>query len=61
MTGSRSEIVHVPYAEAYAPGFEDMARRVPDISRVRELLGWRPRRSLDETLKAVREHEERAG
>ena len=61
MTGSRSEIVHVPYAEAYAPGFEDMARRVPDISRVRELLGWRPRRSLEETLKAVREHEERAG
>jgi len=61
MTGSRSEIVHVPYAEAYAPGFEDMARRVPDILRVRELLGWRPRRSLEETLKAVREHEERGG
>jgi len=60
MTGSRSEIVHVPYAEAYAPGFEDMARRVPDISRVRELLGWRPRRSLDETLAAVREHEGRS-
>jgi UDP-glucose 4-epimerase len=61
ITGSRSEIVHVPYAEAYAPGFEDMARRVPDISRVKELLGWRPRRSLEETLRAVREHEERAG
>jgi len=58
LTASKSEIVLVPYAEAYAPGFEDMARRVPDISRVRALLGWQPRRSLDETLKAVREYEE---
>jgi UDP-glucose 4-epimerase len=57
LTKSRSEIVHVPYAEAYAPGFEDMARRVPDISRVKALLGWSPRRPLSETLEAVREHE----
>ncbi len=60
LTNSKSEIKHVPYAEAYAPGFEDMARRVPDISRVRALLGWNPRRSLAETLEAVREHEARA-
>ncbi len=60
LTKSRSEIKHVPYAEAYAPGFEDMARRVPDISRVKALLGWSPRRSLNETLEAVREHEARA-
>jgi UDP-glucose 4-epimerase len=50
----------VPYAEAYAPGFEDMARRVPDISRVKALLGWSPRRSLNETLEAVREFEARS-
>jgi UDP-glucose 4-epimerase len=60
LTKSKSEIKHVPYAEAYAPGFEDMARRVPDISRVKALLGWSPRRSLSETLEAVREHEARA-
>jgi UDP-glucose 4-epimerase len=60
LTNSKSEIKHVPYAEAYAPGFEDMARRVPDISRVRALLGWSPRRPLAETLEAVREHEARA-
>jgi UDP-glucose 4-epimerase len=60
LTKSRSEIKHVPYAEAYAPGFEDMARRVPDISRVKALLGWSPRRSLNETLEAVREFEARS-
>ena len=55
--GSKSAITHVPYETAYAPGFEDMARRVPDISRVKALLGWTPRRTLDETLAAVRDHE----
>jgi UDP-glucose 4-epimerase len=59
LTKSTSDIKHVPYAEAYAPGFEDMARRVPDISRVKALLGWSPRRSLNETLEAVRQHEAR--
>jgi UDP-glucose 4-epimerase len=53
LTGSVSEIVMVPYAEAYAPGFEDMQRRVPDTTRVRELLGWVPRLDLAETLKQV--------
>ena len=57
LAGSKSGIVHVPYEQAYAPGFEDMARRVPDITRVRELLGWQPRRTLDETLQSVREFE----
>ena len=59
LTASRSEVRYVPYAEAYAPGFEDLARRVPDTTRVRELLDWQPRRTLDETLRAVREYEER--
>lgn len=58
-TGSRSEIVFVPYDQAYAPGFEDMRRRVPDITRIRELIGWQPRRTLDEILDAVIEDQRR--
>ena len=50
LTASSSEIVHVPYEEAYGLGFEDMARRQPDIGRIQELLGWRPRVGLDEML-----------
>ena len=53
MTGSSSEIVHVPYDEAYAPGFEDMDRRVPDISKVGRVIGWKPTLSLDRTLEQV--------
>src|SRR5690606_37441497 len=58
LTGSRSPIVTVPYAEAYAPGFEDMQRRVPDTTRVRALLGWQPRLSLQETLQSVIAYEQ---
>ncbi|HXT16812.1 MAG TPA: NAD-dependent epimerase/dehydratase family protein [Gemmatimonadaceae bacterium] len=53
LTGSGSEITFVPYAKAYAPGFEDMDRRVPNIARLEALAGWRPRRSLDETLRSI--------
>jgi UDP-glucose 4-epimerase len=59
LTGSRSKIVFVPYDEAYARGFEDMRRRVPDITRVRELIGWQPRRTLDEILRSVIEDQRR--
>lgn len=59
LTGTRSEIVFVPYDQAYAPGFEDMRRRVPDITRVRELIGWQPRRSLEEILLSVIEDQRR--
>jgi UDP-glucose 4-epimerase len=55
-TGSDSEIVYVPYTEAYAPGFEDMQRRVPNIDRINHLLGWRPEITLDEMLIRMREH-----
>lgn len=55
VTGSDSPIVYVPYEDAYAPGFEDMRRRVPDISRIQGLLDWRPRISLDETLARIRD------
>ena len=47
---SRSRIDLVPYEQAYAEGFEDMRRRVPDISRIRTLTGWSPRRSLDDII-----------
>jgi UDP-glucose 4-epimerase len=53
LTGSSSPLVTIPYSEAYAPGFEDMQRRVPDTTRIKDLLGWQPRRSLDEILQGV--------
>lgn len=53
MTGSNSRVVFVPYAEAYEEGFEDMMRRVPDISKVRRLIGYEPQRTLDDILAAV--------
>ena len=45
-TGSKSEIVYVPYAEAYGDGFEDMERRVPNIDLINQLVGWKPNRDL---------------
>ena len=53
LTGSQSEIVFVPYDEAYEEGFEDMPRRVPDISKIGALTGFRPRMNLDGILKSV--------
>jgi UDP-glucose 4-epimerase len=52
-TGSDSKVVHVPYEEAYEQGFEDMERRVPDVTKIAELTGWKPTRSLDEILDDV--------
>lgn len=45
-TNSQSEIIHVPYAEAYGDGFEDMERRVPNIDLIHQLVGWNPTRDL---------------
>jgi UDP-glucose 4-epimerase len=53
ITGSRSEIVHMPYEEAYGGSFEDMRRRVPDCTLLRETLGWAPTDRLDEAIVAV--------
>jgi UDP-glucose 4-epimerase len=47
------EITLVPYEQAYEAGFEDMQRRVPDISKIHSHIGWKPSRSLDETLKDI--------
>ncbi len=53
LAGSQSEIVCVPYEQAYGEGFEDMPRRVPDISKIGALVGYRPTRSLDQILDSV--------
>jgi UDP-glucose 4-epimerase len=56
LAGSRSEIVRVPYDEAYEAGFEDMPRRVPDISKAKALVGYAPTVELDEILTRVIEY-----
>jgi UDP-glucose 4-epimerase len=53
ITGSKSEIVHIPYDQAYEFGFEDMTRRVPDVSKINKIIGWTPRVPLDEMLYAI--------
>ncbi len=53
LTNSSSRIVRVPYEEAYEEGFEDMPRRVPDTSKIRELIGFRPTRNLEEIIQSV--------
>jgi UDP-glucose 4-epimerase len=51
--GSKAGIRNVPYSEAYAPGFEDLKDRRPDLSRIREAIGWMPSRSLEDTIRDV--------
>lgn len=53
ITGSSSPIVLVPYAEAYDTGFEDMPRRVPDTSKIRALIGYRPTTTIDQIIESV--------
>lgn len=53
LTDSDSEIVFVPYDEAYEEGFEDMPRRIPDISKVNKLVAFKPEKRLDEILEVV--------
>jgi UDP-glucose 4-epimerase len=56
-TGSTSKIQFVPYEEAYEEGFEDMARRVPDISRARDLVGFQPTVGLRDIIRLVIEEQ----
>jgi UDP-glucose 4-epimerase len=53
LTESKSEICYVPYDQAYAPGFEDMRRRVPSIEKISRLTGYKPSYTLDEMLQNV--------
>ena len=52
-TDSKSEIVFVPYEEAYGGGFEDMERRVPNIDLINELVGWKPQRDLSAIISDI--------
>ena len=53
MTRSSSEIVYIPYEEAYAEGFEDMLHRMPDVSKLRRFIGFAPHTSLEAMLRDV--------
>ena len=53
LTNSPSRIVYIPYEEAYEEGFEDMPRRVPDISKVKALIGFEPTMNLDQIIESV--------
>jgi UDP-glucose 4-epimerase len=56
MCQSKSEITFLAYEEAYEQGFEDMRRRVPDISKIEGAIGWKPTIALPQVLKDVIEH-----
>jgi UDP-glucose 4-epimerase len=55
-TNSKSTIEYIPYEKAYAPGFEDMQRRVPDISKIKEAINWQPHRDLTQIISDVAQH-----
>ena len=56
LTNSKSTIEKVLYEKAYAPGFEDMQRRVPDISKIKRTVGWAPKLSLDAIIADIAAH-----
>ena len=53
ITGSKSTIEKIAYEKAYPQGFEDMQRRVPDISKIKRVLGWSPQLNLDQIIKDI--------
>ncbi len=53
ITGSKSTIEKIAYEKAYPEGFEDMQRRVPDISKIKQVLGWEPKIILDQIIKDI--------
>jgi len=53
ITGSNSSIEKIAYEKAYPEGFEDMQRRVPDISKIKQVLGWTPEINLDQIIKDI--------
>ncbi len=55
-TKSESKIRFIPYSDAYPAGFEDMQRRVPDISKIVKAIGWKPQHSLDSIIDSVVKH-----
>ena len=55
-TKSQSPIEYIPYEKAYSPGFEDMQRRVPDISKIKQELNWAPKKNLSQIIADVATH-----
>ena len=55
-TNSKSTIEYIAYEKAYAPGFEDMQRRVPDISKIKDAIAWQPQRDLTQIISDVAQH-----
>lgn len=56
IVGGDSEIVHISYDEAFEKGFEDMQRRVPNITKIKELIGFKPTVDLEESIKRIVEY-----
>jgi UDP-glucose 4-epimerase len=56
VTGSKSAITYTPYSEAYPAGFEDIQRRVPDISKVQNAIGWTPTKDLTQIISDIAAH-----
>ena len=52
-TGSQSKLISIPFDQAYGAGFEDMQRRVPDISKIKSAIGWEPTHNLDSIIDSV--------
>ena len=61
LAGSTSTLQHIPYSEAYGEGFEDMRRRVPDLTKIRDAIGYRPRVALDEIIQRVITYQKSVG
>ena len=53
LTGSTSEITYTPYSDAYPAGFEDIQRRVPDISKIKSVIGWAPGKDLNQIISDI--------
>jgi UDP-glucose 4-epimerase len=60
LTGSKSKIIFVPYAKVYGEDFDDMARRRPDLSKIKNLIGYRPKVFLEEGLKRIIDYHKRS-
>ena len=56
VTASKSEVTYTPYTEAYPAGFEDIQRRVPDVSKVKVAIGWSPARDLQQIISDIATH-----
>ena len=56
LTNSESEITYLDYDEVYGKNFEDMQRRLPDITKISELTGFRPKKGIDKIISDVKEY-----